>query len=219
MASEPLFQWYEEYAEKENVRKDAIREVTKELEMIQRNMDRQLQQCHARKPTEMQDVYESVRSMFTDVKGLYARLADTLHGEEYYRYHGLWRQVTQNLVFMAALWTYLEQDRILQLEEFANLVGAKPQGEGFHVDLEDFLHGICSLPSELARLATNCVTMGDFVRPTRINAFVADVYNGFRLLNLKNDSLRKRFDSLKYDVKKTEGVIYDLSIRGLIPKE
>lgn len=41
---------------------------------------------------------------------------------------------------------------------------------------------------------------------------------GFRLLNLKNDSLRKRFDALKYDVKKIEEVVYDLSIRGLRSK-
>lgn len=40
---------------------------------------------------------------------------------------------------------------------------------------------------------------------------------GFRLLNLKNDSLRKRFDALKYDVKKIEEVVYDISIRGLRP--
>lgn len=40
---------------------------------------------------------------------------------------------------------------------------------------------------------------------------------GFRLLNLKNDSLRKRFDALKYDVKKIEEVVYDITIRGLKP--
>ena len=39
---------------------------------------------------------------------------------------------------------------------------------------------------------------------------------GFRLLNLKNDMLRKKFDSLKYDLKKVEEVVYDLSIRGLL---
>lgn len=39
---------------------------------------------------------------------------------------------------------------------------------------------------------------------------------GFRLLNLKNDGLRKKFDSLKYDMKKVEEVVYDLSIRGLL---
>ena len=36
-----------------------------------------------------------------------------------------------------------------------------------------------------------------------------------RLLNLKNDTLRKKFDGIKYDLKKVEEVVYDLSIRGL----
>ena len=36
-----------------------------------------------------------------------------------------------------------------------------------------------------------------------------------RLLNLKNDGLRKKFDGIKYDLKKVEEVVYDLSIRGL----
>jgi len=35
------------------------------------------------------------------------------------------------------------------------------------------------------------------------------------MLNLKNDNLRKKFDSIKYDLKKVEEVVYDLSIRGL----
>jgi hypothetical protein len=35
------------------------------------------------------------------------------------------------------------------------------------------------------------------------------------MLNLKNDTLRKKFDSIKYDLKKVEEVVYDLSIRGL----
>lgn len=40
-----------------------------------------------------------------------------------------------------------------------------------------------------------------------------------RLLNLKNDALRKRFDGLKYDVKRCEEVVYDLTIRGLVVRE
>ena len=49
----------------------------------------------------------------------------------------------------------------------------------------------------------------------RIAKFVGDLDSGFRLLNLKNDSLRKRFDGLKYDLKKVEEVVYDVTIRGL----
>ncbi len=49
----------------------------------------------------------------------------------------------------------------------------------------------------------------------RIAEFLNSLHTGFRLLNLKNDNLRKRFDSIKYDLKKVEEVVYDLSIRGL----
>lgn len=45
-----------------------------------------------------------------------------------------------------------------------------------------------------------------------------DVHAGFQLLNLKNDSLRKRSDSLKYKVREVEDVVYDLSLRNLLPK-
>lgn len=70
-----------------------------------------------------------------------------------------------------------------------------------------------------SRLAVNSVTAGDFHRPMRISKFVAELDAGFRLLNLKNDTLRKRFDGLKYDLKKVEEVVYDLTIRGLKPVE
>lgn len=65
----------------------------------------------------------------------------------------------------------------------------------------------------------NSVILGDYNRPFEISTFLSDLTAGFRLLNLKNDSLRKKFDSLKYDVKKVEEVVYDISIRGLKPKE
>lgn len=53
----------------------------------------------------------------------------------------------------------------------------------------------------------------------KIAKFVGELDSGFRLLNLKNDALRKRFDGLKYDLKKVEEVVYDISIRGLRPVE
>ena len=37
-----------------------------------------------------------------------------------------------------------------------------------------------------------------------ISRFVKDLSTAFQILNLKNDGLRKRFDSIKYDVKKIE---------------
>ena len=66
-----------------------------------------------------------------------------------------------------------------------------------------------------SRLAVNSVTFGNYKRPASIATFLSELDSAFRLLNLKNDSLRKKFDGLKYDLKKVEEVVYDLSIRGL----
>ena len=75
------------------------------------------------------------------------------------------------------------------------------------------------MTSDLSRLATNSVTMGDFELPLMIASFVKDLFSGFQLLNLKNDILRKRGDAIKYDVKRVEDVVYDLSLRGLVKRE
>lgn len=67
----------------------------------------------------------------------------------------------------------------------------------------------------------NSVTLGNFEAPIQISIFVKDLFAGFSMvslklssgdlneiddaqLNLKNDTLRRRFDSLKYDLKKIE---------------
>ena len=68
-----------------------------------------------------------------------------------------------------------------------------------------------------SRFAINAVTAGDYERPRKIASMLSELQASFGLLNLKNDSLRKRFDGLKYNVKRVEEVVYDLSIRGLLP--
>lgn len=81
-----------------------------------------------------------------------------------------------------------------------------------------YLMGVLQMVSDLSRFAINSVTLGDYNRVRSLQAFVGNINSGYRLLNLKNDSLRKRFDSLKYDVKKIEEIVYDLTIRGLLQK-
>lgn len=87
---------------------------------------------------------------------------------------------------------------------------------------EEYLHGLISTINEMPRLAMNAVTQGDFERPVRIADMVKQVHGAFQVLNLKNDALRKRFDSLKvrrgltqYDVKRVEEIVYDVRLRDL----
>lgn len=89
--------------------------------------------------------------------------------------------------------------------------------DAFHITIEEYLLAVTSLTDELARLAVNSVTLGDHELAVKISNFVKDIHAGFQLLNLKNDILRKRVDAVKYSVKKVEDVVYDLSLRNLIP--
>ncbi len=83
------------------------------------------------------------------------------------------------------------------------------------LDLEEYLIGIAGLPQELSRLCVNSVRLGNYTLPKEISVFCNDLYSAFRLLNLKNDALRRKFDSIKYAVSKIEEVLYDVSIRKL----
>ncbi|KAI3493219.1 hypothetical protein L1887_42059 [Cichorium endivia] len=103
-----------------------------------------------------------------------------------------------------------------QFYRVEQVMGVDEGKRSVHVATEDYLHGIINMLNELPRLAVNRVTMGDFRTPVRLASFVKQVHAGFQLLNLKNDSLRKRFDGIKYDVKKIEEVVYDISLRGLV---
>ena len=109
-------------------------------------------------------------------------------------------------------------------------VPAEVQTE-FHFDIEDYLFGLANLSPELVRLfcpiyslsrvctqsrwAVNCVIHGDFQRPFVISAFLAELLSSFQQLNLKNDALRRKYDGIKYDVKKVEEVVYDIRVRNL----
>uniref|UniRef100_A0A4W5QCB0 Translin n=1 Tax=Hucho hucho TaxID=62062 RepID=A0A4W5QCB0_9TELE len=121
------------------------------------------------------------------------------------RFHEHWRFVLQRLVFLAAFVVYLESASLVTRNEVAQILGIEVVREkGFHLDVEDYLAGVLIMASEL----------------TIPFSIIYDYFlDGFRLLNLKNDPLRKRYDGLKYDVKKIEEVVYDLSIRGMTKEQ
>lgn len=148
----------------------------------------------------------------------------------YYRYNTMWSREMQNASFAVVLWGWLrsytsgytgQKGELFAIEEVGKRlrvpVSLKTQ-DVFHMTIEEYLHSLISLIEELARLAVNSVTLGDYHRPLAISRFVKDLHAGFQLLNLKNDTLRKRSDSIKYNVKKIEDVVYDLSLRNLVPR-
>ena len=50
--------------------------------------------------------------------------------------------------------------------------------------------------------------------PIAVNTFLQNLQAAFLTLNLRNDVLRRRYDTLKYDVKNVENIVYDLCVRA-----
>jgi len=49
-----------------------------------------------------------------------------------------------------------------------------------------------------------------------IKEFVSDIYNEFLKFEFRNGELRKKSDSIKWNLKKIEEIIYDIKIRDKI---
>ncbi|XP_064419995.1 translin [Latimeria chalumnae] len=201
--------------------RDEIRKVVQVLEQTAREILTVLQSVH--QTSGFKDIpvkCQKAREYFSTVRSHLATLKTKFPGDHYYRFHEHWKFVLQRLVFLGAFVVYLETETLVTREAVTEILGIEADREkGFHLDIEDYLTGVLTLASELSRLAVNSVTAGDYSRPLRISSFINELDSGFRLLNLKNDSLRKRYDGLKYDVKKIEEVVYDLSIRGLAKEQ
>jgi predicted translin family RNA/ssDNA-binding protein len=154
-------------------------------------------------------------------------LSKTASQYPYYKYSYSWTREMQGTVFSILLCGYLggmdtTRGQLLTLDDVGRILDVPTNlkdRDAFHLTIEEYLQSLISLLDELARLARNSVTLGDYRRPMEIAKFIKEVHAGFQILNLKNDSLRKRSDGVKYKVKEVEDVVYDLSLRGLLPKE
>ncbi|KAG2221126.1 hypothetical protein INT45_004435 [Circinella minor] len=203
--------------ENESDRKDEIRVKVREFDRTSRKLAAILNMIHANPTGSVPDI------SFEEVRERVKNLASLIPENQFYKYCDLWTRSMQQAVFLVVFKYYLETEQLIDIKKIEETLDVKVDLNNslneFHIQLEDVLHAYISLVNELSRLAVNSVTVGDYSRPMRLSKFVKDLSAGFQLLNLKNDSLRKRFDGIKYDVKKIEEVVYDISLRGLQHKE
>ena len=138
----------------------------------------------------------------------------------YYKFNPMWSFSMHRLITCVSLMHFLQGGTLVTLQEVSVQlqIDSEIGPDKFPLTLEDYLVGILFLASELSRLAVNSVIQGNYKQPFEIFEFVSKLNAGFKLLHFKNDHLRKKYDSLKYDIRKIEEVVYDLTLRGLKPE-
>ena len=92
--------------------------------------------------------------------------------------------------------------------------GKVPTRKSLGVSAEDYLCGLSDLTGELVRKAVYDVIHKKFDEAGKIKELVHDIYGEFLMLHLRNGELRKKSDSIKWNLKKLEEVMYDISMKG-----
>ncbi|KAF9464171.1 Translin [Collybia nuda] len=198
--------------------REKIKDQVTELDKKTRTMVGVLNKIHSTPSDSIPVLIDSVRPILLSCQEITSSLASLVPENQFWRWKDMWSNSMRTAVFVASLIEYLSTGALIPLSRVAEILGIKEEWKDrVAVPVEDYLHGLISLVNELSRLAVNAVTMGNFEEPIRISIFVKDLFAGFSMLNLKNDVLRRRFDSLKYDIKKIEEVVYDVSLRKLAP--
>lgn len=211
--------------------RDQIRAVLQSLERQGRAAQSVLSRAHSTPTAHLQNILQAAEEVIVEEIASIGKLAEITSKSPYYKYNGMWTRDVQNVVFSILFCGWLggmgvdgisaQSGKLFTIEEVGKILNVPvnlKDRDAFHITIEEYLQSLITLIEELARLAINSVTLGDYQRPLEISQFVKDLHAGFQILNLKNDSLRRRSDSIKYNVKKIEDIVYDLSLRNLVSK-
>ncbi|KAI1389848.1 Translin [Hypoxylon trugodes] len=228
-----IFEYLKAHGEEELVVGDKLHQITATLNRHISTCQGLLSRIHSTPSSKLTPLLKHVDDdgIKPEIESV-SELAQFTSNYPYYKYNGRWTRSIQNVVGTILITGWLggletesrpgEIGRLLTIEEVGQIlkvpVNLKDK-DAFHITIEEYILALTDITEELSRLAMNSVTMGDIDLTVRISGFIKDLFAGFQLLNLKNDIVRKRVDAVKYHVKKVEDVIYDLSLRNLIPKQ
>lgn len=94
------------------------------------------------------------------------------------------------------------------------------QAEVELAEVEEYLGGVLDFTGELGRLAVVQATKRDEAAVQKARDLVEAIFGAFLQFDLRNGSLRKKFDTLKWTARKLENTLYELSLTkaGLVTK-
>lgn len=89
-----------------------------------------------------------------------------------------------------------------------------PTKKTLKVSSELYLMGLCDLTGELIRKAVNEAINKKIIQVIKIKNLVEEIYGEFLKFDLRNSELRKKSDSIKWNLQKLEDLVFQLKIIG-----
>lgn len=115
-------------------------------------------------------------------------------------------------IFKVAIQEYVEA---LGLYEFVKTGKIINYSDEFG-DPELYLMGLCDLCGELVRKAINSSIKENYKMSVKIRKFLEQLYVEMSKFDFKNGELRRKYDGIKYDIKKLDDLVFQLKMKDKI---
>jgi len=129
-----------------------------------------------------------------------AELDKITSGHKGMDFEGSYSEALQEFVEAICYYEYIKNRKI-------------PSKNELKVNAEDYLGGISDLTGELTRKAVIMAISKDFDGVSYIKKTVEEIHDLFLKMDLRNGGLRKKADNIKWNLKKLEDVMYDISLK------
>ena len=88
-----------------------------------------------------------------------------------------------------------------------------PSAKTLKVPTDQYLMGLCDLSGELVRRAIQDVITDNAQGAIKVRNFVEQLYGLFLRLNLRNGELRKKSDSIQWNLKKLDEIVFNVKVK------
>ncbi len=179
-----------------------LEHINKEMQLFDKRRDDMLQKCHEAIRFSKRVIYAIHRDDKT-VDSLVKQLKDKIGN---LRTRGELQFIQ---TYKVAMQEYVEA---IIFYEFIKH-GKVPSQRELYVSAPDYLSGLCDLTGELMRKANYLAINGKVSEAIRVKELVDKIYEQFLLLDIRDNDLRKKFDSVKYNLQKLEDLVLHMEKR------
>lgn len=113
---------------------------------------------------------------------------------------GAYRVAIQEYVEALCYYSYIVNNKI-------------PTHKELKVSAPHYLLGVCDLTGELVRKAINDAIKGDLKSAIKIKGVVEELYGELLQFDFRGGETRKKFDGIKYDLKRLEDIALSITLK------
>jgi translin len=149
------------------------------------------------------DELEKAEKVLDSMKEDLDKLRNTAEKKSRYLYEGIFKVAVQEYVEALSLFEFVKNGKIIGYEER-------------FVDSENYLMGLCDLSGELVRKAINSSINENYSMAIKIRKTLEEIYIEMSKFELRNGELRRKYDGIKYDMKKLDDLVFQLKMKDKI---